>query len=179
MTSATEGTTVTAKQATPAVILGDLQEVLQDLSEIQDELMAVPKLSFEEIVDTGMVLWEIHRHITKIMAPLKTLLRAEAEKSQDGEPGPVEFHGSQDDKIIVVIQAKKPRLRKGADMRDLHLRDDISDYFTAKFRYTPVEDFVDRANDADPETMTVLHDLVEIRQDQPRVTFKPNKEYKP
>ena len=153
----------------------EITTVIQRLTRLQAELAKMNTMSPERMTQLGVMLGKVTSLTSKIVAPIKIGLRAAAEEDSQGDPGSIEYY-TDDGKCIVVIQSSRVKVRKDANMLlAQHEVPDFPKYFDAKVVYKPVDNFLALAHKATPETMTALDQLVDIKTDQPRVTFKPNK----
>jgi hypothetical protein len=136
----------------------------------------IPGQTPQDQAQLALTLWRFHFLLGKLLEPLKEGLRTEAVQSTGGEPGPVDFTAPNGSCRVVVLE-ERAYCTKGFDpaWAKEALDANFPNYFSEEVRvkYVPVDDFLDKAFQAEPMVMSTLHHLVDIKTDTHRVTFSP------
>jgi hypothetical protein len=152
-----------------------------------------PTHDTERMAGMALELASLHDEILDTLEPLKEALRASAR--EDLEPGDesevtvIEIDGLSEEGVelgyvTVTFPPSSVKVAKGADLERLRraLGPRLSDYFTSRTLYTPVDEFRARCSaalrSADPAAAAearVAMEVVETVDPTPRVGFKPTR----
>lgn len=151
-------------------------ETLNDLRAILDYIEGrLADATIEEAVELGAVLWLVIKDAERLQMATKDVIREDAVRRLNGEPGTVTIDGTDKGHASVTIPTPKLRLRKDADFIVLGkiLGDDLDLYFDSKTTYKPrpiAADLVAQLPDG-PQKTVLLATLEEV-EGTPPVSFK-------